>query len=463
LVREDESADAVFALCSSREADRRFVSEPQKMKRVLLVTSSYAPTMIADMHRVRHLAWELPKLGWETEVLFPGAQFQRSEYLEPDSLPLFNPATPCHEVAPDDLWFFRPLKIRSIGWRALRPLGAAGDELMKRRRFDLVYISSANFPLFCLGRRWARQFNVPYVLDYHDPWVRDRLNYSTTNHKLKVFVVAKLSRWMERYAIRGAAGIVSVSPVYLEELCRRYGQLECLRPDRCELIPFAAREEDLIAIDSSIESSTASQSEIVYVGAGGSIMAKSFTAICSALAELRKTEPSVVAPLKIRLFGTYAYWKDGDPKPLQDIATRFGLGDLVEELPPRIGYLKAMELVRRCHGLLILGVDDPGYVPSKLFMYALSGKPLLASFRADAPSVRLIAEKPGLGHLLTFKDGVSPPDAVSVVREFVREVRDRRQFDRRTEIADNLALTMARRHVRLFERICSESSKSRPV
>ena len=412
--------------------------------------------MIADMHRVRHLAWELPKLGWEAEVLVPGPQFQRPEYVEPDSKPLFNPAVPCHEVAPNDLWFSRLLKIRSIGWRAFVPLRAAGDELLKQRRFNLVYISTANFPLFCLGRYWARKFNIPYILDYHDPWVRDRVNYSTTKHKVKMFVVTKLSRWMESYAIHGSAGIVSVSPVYIEELRRRYGQLECLRSDRCQAIPFGAREEDLVADGSSSESSAGEQSEILYVGAGGSIMARSFAAICSALAELRKTDPSLLSSLKIRLFGTYAYWKAGDPKPLQEIAVRFGLGDLVEEAPARISHRKAMELMQRSRGVLILGVDDPGYVPSKLFMYALSGKPLLASLRQDAPSVGLFAEKPGLGHLVTFQGDSPGPDAVSVLRKFLREVREGRRFDRRAEFADYLAPAMARRHVNLFERICSK-------
>jgi len=420
--------------------------------------------MIADMHRVRHLAWELPKLDWETEVLYPGEQFQRAEYFEPNAAPLFNPATPLHQVVPDDPWFFRLLRIRSIGWRAFRPLAAAGAELLKQRRFDLIYISTANFPLFCLGRRWAKRFNVPYVLDYHDPWVRDRINYSTTNHKFKVWLMAKISRWMESYAISGAAGVVSVSPVYIENLRRRYGQLHCLRPGLSENIPFAAREQDLLKADSSSETRREEDREIVYVGAGGAIMAKSFTAICSALAELRETEPSLLKRLKIRLFGTYAYWKSGDPKPLQDIAVGFGLGDVVEEFPARISHRKAMQLIRRCHGVLILGVDDPGYVPSKLFMYALSGKPLLASFRADAPSVRVFTEKTNLGHLLTFKEGtLSSPDAVPIVRQFIREVRDRRRFDRSSEIADYLAPAMARRHVKLFERVCSEQSKSWPL
>jgi glycosyltransferase involved in cell wall biosynthesis len=415
--------------------------------------------MIADMHRVRHLAWELPKLGWETEVLFAGPGFQRPEYLEPDSRPLFNPATPCHEVAPNDPWFFRLLKIRSIGWRALRPLGDAGGELLRQRHFDLVYISTANFPLFCLGRRWARKFNIPYVLDYHDPWVRDGANYSTTGHRVKTFVSLSLARWLERSAIEDAVGIVSVSPVYIEELRERYGERTCLRPGRCMAIPFSAREEDVMADEVSGDSPAANQHEIIYVGAGGSIMARSFTAICSALAELKKTDPSLLASLKIRLFGTYAYWKTGDPKPLQEIAVRFGLGDLVEEAPARISHRKAMALVQRSRGLLILGVDDRGYVPSKLFMYALSGKPLLACFRADAPVAGLFAEMPKLGHLLIFKDDLPNPSNVSQVREFLREVRDGRKFDRRSEIANYLAPAMARRHAELFEGICGDIEK----
>ncbi len=46
------------------------------MPRVLIVTSTYAPAMIADMHRARHLAWELPKLGWQVEILAPDVSFQ---------------------------------------------------------------------------------------------------------------------------------------------------------------------------------------------------------------------------------------------------------------------------------------------------------------------------------------------------------------------------------------------------
>lgn len=84
-------------------------------------------------------------------------------------------------------------------------------------RFDLVYITAAHFPLFYLGLPWNELSGTPYVLDYHDPWVRDRPARRTTQHTLKLRVVNQLARWMERHVTARAAGIVSVSPVYLDE------------------------------------------------------------------------------------------------------------------------------------------------------------------------------------------------------------------------------------------------------
>ncbi len=417
--------------------------------------------MVADMHRVRHLAWELPALGWDVEVLFPGAAFQRPEIIEPSSAQFFNPATPCHEVAPHDYWFFRPLKIRSIGWRAFRPLRDAGDALLRGRRFDLVYISTANFTLFCLGRRWARKFNVPYVLDYHDPWVRDRIDYATTKHRLKQRVGAALARWMEPYAVRGAAGVVSVSPAYLDDLRRRYASAKCLQAGYCAAIPFAGSDRDFAAPDPPTTDNTGAQREIIYVGAGGSIMAKSFAAICAALAAVRRSDPALVAALKVRLFGTYSHWQAGDPKPLQEIAAQYGLDDIVEELPSPITYRKSMELVQRSDGLLVLGVDNAGYVPSKLFTYALSGKPLLACFRSGTPPVRFFSEMPGLGTLLNFErnGGADIGEAIVATRGFLAQVNRRDTFNRRALIDAYLAPGMARRHAALFGKCTAAYSR----
>jgi hypothetical protein len=408
--------------------------------------------MIADMHRARHLAWELPQLGWDVEVLAPNTQFQRPEFVESESTPMFNPTVPYHSVASDDPWYFRLLKIRTIAWRAYRPLKRAGRRLLAHQNFDLVYISTANFNLFCLGRDWSRRFGVPYVLDYHDPWVRTRIDFRTTRHKFKRLIGACLARWMEPYALTGAAGIVAVSPNYLQELRIRYGELPCLAADRCEAIPFAASENDFRAIGPAAPDS-ACPLEIAYVGAGGAIMAKAFLEVCRSLAEARQCEPALFEKLRIRLYGTSSEWCEGDPKPLEEIAARFGLAGLVEELPRRISYFRAMEISLRAAGLFVLGIDSPGYMPSKLFGYALTGRPLLASFRSDSPMAGLFQKLPALGHAIAFDavTGGAAPNAVAVVTQFLREVGARRRFERKALLSDYLAPAMARRHVAIFE------------
>ncbi len=423
-----------------------------------MVTSSYAPTMIADMHRVRHLAWELPGIGWDVEVLAPGVQFQRREFIDQESAPLFNPEVPVHEVSPGDSWWIKALKMRSIGWRALRPLRDEGNDLLASGRFDMVYISTANFNLFCLAHDWSRRHGTPCVLDYHDPWVRDRIDFRTTRHKVKLVAGAILSRFMEWRALNGSAGIVSVSQVYIDELRKRYGNLSCLSDDRCRVIPFAGSENDFLLLGQTSRQRGANI-EISYVGAGGELMSKGFLNICRALREVGKNSPELLEHVKIRLYGTSTDWREGEPKTLEEIArNQCGLGDLIQEDPRRISYTEATRIAWRSDGLLVLGIDGPGYMPSKLFSYALSGHPLLASFRSDSPMSGVFEKLPGLGHPLVWDaaSGAAVGNHVDQMTQFLREVAQRTKFNRRDLVADYLAPAMAWRHAELFEKIRAE-------
>lgn len=424
------------------------------MKRVLLVTSSYRPTMIADMHRVRHLAWELPKIGWDVEVLTPNVEFQRREFVEPESSAMFNPAAPVHEVDPADKWWFKPLKVRSIGWRALGPLGRAGDALLGTKRFDLVYISTANFNLFRLARTWTERHGIPCILDYHDPWVRRKIDFRTTRHWFKLAVGAWLARTHEKRAISRAAGVVAVSPVYISELKARYRRLPCLEDGRCAVIPFAGSENDLcVAGPQSVVEKD--RFELAYVGAGGSIMARAFRTICDGLSQLRRAEPELVNRLRLRLYGTSTDWREGMPKTMEEIAALYGLGDLVWESPRRVSYLEATRISLRASGLLVLGIDGPGYMPSKLVSYALTGKPLLASFRDDSPMRELFKRIPGIGHAVMFEagSGLGAGNILEPVRFFLEEVVQGRSFSRGESLREFLGPAMAQRHAELFGRI----------
>src|SRR5260370_10001419 len=112
-------------------------------RRVLIVTGSYAPAMIADMHGAGHLAWHLPALGWEVDILCPDTSYQPPSCLDHEGAAFFAPDTPVHRAPQRMGALFRTLGIGSIGVRAALPAWRTGQRLWRDRRYDLVTFSPA--------------------------------------------------------------------------------------------------------------------------------------------------------------------------------------------------------------------------------------------------------------------------------------------------------------------------------
>jgi glycosyltransferase involved in cell wall biosynthesis len=429
-------------------------SSVRATRRVLIVTGSYAPTMIADMQRARQLAWQLPEAGWEVEILCPGIGYQPPSCNDPDSANFFSPAAKVHAVPQRAGAFFRFFGIGNIGLRAVVPLYFAGRKLLAARRFDLVYFSTAQFPIFLLGPPWRRRFKIPYVLDLHDPI--DGSAAATPGGWKR-----RLSRWfsrlIERRAAASASGLIAVSPHYLVLMQSRYADRrpQWLKPDRQAVIPFAVLPRDLeeAGVGSAESRDAGGPKRIVYAGTGGALMARSFQLLCAALAELRRRHSPLLANIRIELHGTSSAIVSDMDAHLARIAGEFDLADLVCEYPARVTYRRGLELLLHGDGALVLGVDDAGYMPSKLATYAYSGKPLLACVHRDGPAFAILREEPALGHALWFSQTqeMRLADAVAVVAAYLEEVRSGRTFARQAELAQYTAAAMAARHAQLFE------------
>jgi len=312
---------------------------------------------------------------------------------------------------------------------------------------------------------WKRKFEVPYILDFHDPWVRI-CGADEVRRSWKESLLNRLAILMERSAVLNAAGLVAVSPNYISTLQRRYEMSNpgWLAPNRHAVIPFGALGADLLEAGRTArirEKSATDELIVNYVGAGGPIMLRSFSLICRSLAYLRTQGGPLVKRVRIRLYGTVYDWQFGERKHLEDAAQDAGVGELVSEHPGRVSYRRSLELLLESDGALILGVDEPGYMPSKLFGYALSGKPLLASLRRDGPAFAQFQGNHGLGHAIWIDhDGEMPLiEAAKAVDTFLQEIADRRIFDRRTDLEPYLATAMARRHANLFD-TCLKTQRS---
>jgi hypothetical protein len=426
------------------------------MKKVLIVTNCYQPALLADMHRARMLAWDLPEFGWDAEILAPAAEEVRADAVEPGSEIFFHPGTPSHAVHATHRWLFRVLGMTTHGWKTWLPMRDAGDRLLATGRFDLVYFSTTTFLYFTLGARWRRKFGVPYVLDFHDPWVKEPGAATRRKTSFKRSVLDGLARRMERTAVADADGLVAVSPRYIENLKTRYRAAapRWLQDGRTAVIPFAASARDLSAASSARTPDAGDGIRLCYVGAGGEIMQRGFHLLCEALSGLRQTNPALVNRVRVHLHGTSVAWRSGDPRVLQQTAVACGVADLVDEQPERVCYHRALELLMESDGALVLGVNEAGYTPSKLFTYALSGKPLLATLHRGSPAVAWFASSPeGASALVFDADGAdSIKSMLPVVERFLQNAESKRIFDRTAALAPYSSHAMAGKHADLFNK-----------
>lgn len=423
--------------------------------RVLIVTSSYAPAMVADMQRSRQLAWTLPSYGWDVELLSPDHALQNPVVLEADGAAFFYAGAVVHTVREWLPGIFRAAGLRSIGWRALLPMAVSGFKLLRRRQYDVIYISTANFPLFLLAVLWA-PLGIPIVLDFHDPCRRaDRGLPIWAKRNFRNHLSLQLNALIETASVRRAAAIVSVSPHYLIDLRNRYAgrSFDWDALDRAVVIPFGAMQRDLKLVSETAAKAGDGKEEvrIVYVGVGGPVMAKAFTLLCRTLQSLNNEDRTALSGLRIELYGTELGWRPGMSRYLADIAQRFGVAEWVHEDPARISYRRSLELLLGADGALILGVDDAGYVPSKLYSYAASAKPLLALLRRNGAVDDHFKQAPELGQVIWFDTDTDMPvvDAGEQLRTFLGLSRARRHIDRPV-VRRFSAEAAAERHAALF-------------
>jgi hypothetical protein len=366
------------------------------LKKVLIVSPYFPPINTPDLQRVRMSLPYYRANGWEPVVLAVRPELQGG-VVEPELVATVPSDVRVVHASACPLRLARALGVGTLGWRAWAGLLWRGTALLRREKFDLVFISTTQFVTFTLGPIWQRWFGVPYVLDFQDPWRTDayeRPGAARPPGGWK-YQVARAVAWsLERWCVRGAAGAMSVSPVYLEDLRGRYPSFGSVP---AEVIRFGASRADLQAA-AALPSPTdvfpreAGQVHLLYTGASGPILPEAATALFQALRRYRELQPERGARLRLHFIGTsYATAGRGVPTILP-VAERCGVADLVSEVPERIGLLAATRLQLDTDALLLLGSRELAYSPSKVYPYYLAQRPMLALVFPHSVLARLLAE-----------------------------------------------------------------------
>ena len=170
-----------------------------------------------------------------------------------------------------------------------------------------------------------------------------------------------------------------------------------------------------------------------------------------------KKEP-LAREVGIEIYGTNTAWRSGDRPSLQGIAEEMGLAGVVVEEPKRVSYERSLALVKGADGLLVLGVDDPNYQPSKLHTYLATGLPVIVLARAGSDLPRQIEGVEGV-NILKFEaerrpsfaanscGGAATEGSQGGIGEYLQSVKDGKRWPGRKRLTADQA---AAGHARLY-------------
>jgi hypothetical protein len=246
-----------------------------------------------------------------------------------------------------------------------------------------------------------RRFGVPVVLDFQDPWV------STWGAAQPAFskggVAYRLATILEPRVLRGSDFVTSVSDTQNDEMAVRYPWLD---GSRMAGIPIGGDPDDFIALraiglDAQGVPLEAGYIHLSYVGSIWPAARNSLRTLLRAFARLRNEAPHLAHRIRLNFVGTNVSSNNEQAFLVYPLAETEGVADSVQEVPQRLPYLGALDVLTRSTGVLMLGSDEPHYTASKIYPALMSGRPFLSLFHR-ASSAHAILRAAGGGRAFAF-------------------------------------------------------------
>lgn len=385
--------------------------------RVLVVSPHFPPINAPDHQRVRMSLPYLEKFGWEAHVLAVKPEQVEGGIQDPLLMQTVPAQIPVTYVDAIPYQKTRRFKIGSLALRCLPYLQRAGDQLLQQQRFDLVFFSTTMFGTMTLGPRWHKRYQVPYVLDFQDPWVSDYYKQpgapAPPGGRLKYGIAQLAAKFSESKVAKYASHTISVSPAYPKALQQRYPSLH---PDRFTVLPFGAPEADFDLLRSrpvkqTIFDPNDGKRHWVYVGRGGKDMELALRSLFLSIQAQRQQHLEPWQSIQLHFVGTSYAPEALAAKTVEPIAQDCGIGDLVSEHTSRIPYFEAMQVLTDSDAILLIGSNDASYTASKLYPCVLAQKPILAIFHQSS-SVVDILNRCQAGTAITFTSNTEPQTLV---------------------------------------------------
>lgn len=375
------------------------------MKRLALVAAHFAPSNLAAVHRARLWAQYLPEFGWEPVVVTTHHRHYE-EALDWD-LAALCPAE--LRVVATAALPTRPVRvIGDVGVRGLPFHYAALARLARQERLDFLHVTvPSNFSAL-LGRLLHASHGVPYGIDYIDPWVHE---WPGSERRFsKAWTSARLGELLEPWAVRDAALITGVAPLYYEAVLERNPALRGRVVTAA--MPYGGSDQDFSLVRAQpkppwLFDPSDGGFHVLYAGA---MLPRAFSVLerlLDGLLALRQSRPELARRLRLHFVGTGTSPSDPEGYNVRPLAQARGLEAVVHEHPTRIPYVDVLRHLTQASAILILGSTEPHYTPSKAFQAVLAGPPVLALLHAQSTAADFLT-RANAARVVTLTESTLP-------------------------------------------------------
>lgn len=390
------------------------------MKKVLIISTHFAPDIHVGAKRMAKFAKYLPLYGWKPIILTK--EIEEYHGVDESLTQEFPPELLIYRVRELRLFKNQTLSVLSLpGWTTQRrqepktlrrhlirvadfflfydfpwlfPALLTGLHLMRQQEISLILSTSPNPDAHLVGLLLKALTGRPWVADFRDPWTALHVFYRPGRFKRAVDTLC------EKVIVATADHITAIS----HTLARNLDKLRDYRKkDSVSVIYNGYDKEDFNEIDHNQFS--AQPFNITYLGTWGS--GRSPEPFLRALGRLFVVHPNLKGRIKVNFAGEVKF----DPEMQEHIEQVISEENLdgVVKMIPFLPYRTGLDLLR--HGNVSLLVVSPfharvGCLSSKLFEYLYAGRPILALAPSESEEAQIIREV-SAGQVVTPDDGVA--------------------------------------------------------
>lgn len=353
------------------------------LKKVLILYPHFPPSNLAGVHRPRLFAHHLPSFGWEPVILTVDEKFYE-ETLDENLVKLLPVNLRIEKVNA----FKRRGPIGDIGLRAFFQLNRKAKQLIKKEKFDFLYIPIPSFYCALLGRMLHRSTGIPYGIDYIDPWVHV---FPGSDKKFsRHWFSTKLAKLLEPIAVKKASLITGVAEGYYRPVLERNAHLQ--KQALTGAMPYGGEEADHAVVNAGANQPylfKADNNKLQFVYAGA-MLPKAYGPL-EKIFEVIAANKELFSNTEFHFIGTGKTPNDPEGYNIRPLAEKYGLwNNIVFEYPKRIPYMDVLIHLDAADAVFILGSTEPHYTPSKVYQGILAGKPIFAVLHRDSTAVEVI-------------------------------------------------------------------------